>query len=743
MRTKRWMMAALLSLAPVGVGAQATDRVALVVGVTGYPAFDSTRRLRFADRDAQEFAAFLRSPQGGAFPAANVRVLTNQNAHRTAILDSLASIRRTIKPGAVMYVFFSGHTSLDANGYAYLMPYNADPASPSDKGWRINEFHRELSSVGAQYFILFLDACHSGAVENGGLGVPVDDVDPTKSSSEVATKLSVEWKRALERHKSQDGVIFSSSASQSSYEDPNVRHGLFAHYLLKGLRGGADSTGLGDRDGTVTTGELLSYLRDSVQRRALQMYRRNQTPDMTQALSSTFPLAKYVREPAPGRLFAKATSPPVPLLANATSARTHFDEGYRLAEAKDHAGAVREYRLALTFDANYTAARNNLGVALVHLGDSAAAIAEYRETVRRAPWYVLAHGNLSSHLARRGDTTGALFHLRQALYWEPRNSGVYSDIGNILRAQGQLDSARYYLRRAFTIDSLDAWAWHRYGQTEAQSGNVDMGILFESHGLSLGRRDPAKYSVANVKFMSLRLATLLAQANDLSAAEKTVWQAPRDKPSDSSLARTAKSYSDRAARLRDSVSKLRMILAASPENRAAMFDLHTVLHERQLNRGDALTLIEDWLRTHPTDRAALENRAENYFTMGRHDEASVALSQLLDGRELTPSNRVALTAIAVANDVARKLPAGNRLSTLERLVDALPDSTRVDWIFYGTRAKIRHAKEYTAAQRDGLLWMVYALAAPTKREMVERMQTARSFLASRSFVRSLDRTSTP
>src|SRR5438128_5785021 len=48
---------------------------AVVVGVSSYSKLTKDQQLQFAHRDAQDFAAFLRSPNGGGFPANQITLL--------------------------------------------------------------------------------------------------------------------------------------------------------------------------------------------------------------------------------------------------------------------------------------------------------------------------------------------------------------------------------------------------------------------------------------------------------------------------------------------------------------------------------------------------------------------------------------------------------------------------------------------------------------------------------------------
>ena len=53
-------------------------------------------------------------------------------------------------------------------------------------------------------------------------------------------------------------VLQSRAEDQISWEDEQLKHGVFMHHVLKGLSGEAD----GNRNGRVTLGELYEYASD-------------------------------------------------------------------------------------------------------------------------------------------------------------------------------------------------------------------------------------------------------------------------------------------------------------------------------------------------------------------------------------------------------------------------------------------------------------------------------------------------
>jgi tetratricopeptide (TPR) repeat protein len=704
--------------------AQQVDRFALVIGIT-YPAIRwGADTLRYANRDAIEFAKFLKSPQGGSFPPGNVKLLVDAAATRRAIGDSIDALRAQLTPGALLYVFFSGHTWQDADNYAYVMPYDGEKDRPGNKGWRVDEFQKMLKRVGAGYFVLFLDACHAGAVTTEGLTA---DEGLAKGGSDLATVLVSAWNRALASVKSQDGVIFSSSASQSSFEDPDRQHGVFSYYLLRGLRGAADSIESANRDGKVTVGELMAFLTDSVppRTRVVTKGRKNQIPAMTQALSAVFPLTVYnqavsVSFTGPGGLRNLFTA--------AADARRHFDEGYRLGELKDHVGAVREYRAALFLDPNYAWARNNLGVSLEGLGDSAGAMAAFRETFRRTPSHALSRANLANHLLRRGDTVQAISLLREAIARDPGGAHAYHLMGAMFLERKQYDSARTYLSDAYRRDSTDAFSWHKYGQAYAATGDPDLAVLWEAWGLGVAWRNLGRYTPENLKYLAETLARQYEVVHDREAAIKILERAVRADTAYRYGAMYRDRLKDSVAKLRDSVRAYQARLKTNSNDEVTFRSLHGALHEELLDAPEALSAINDWLAHNPASAWARADRAENLYTAGRYAEAETALNALLAEPQLDPSERIALLAVSIANDIAlvRSRSGKAKLAQIEQIVAAQPDSFAVSWVFYGTRAVLRTSRTLDETQRFGLLALVGAISRPSRAAILTRLRDVKS-----------------
>ena len=246
---------------------------ALVVGISGYPDFPSGEELKYADKDAEEFAKFLRTSAGGGLPEKNVKVVFDKAANLEGIQDGIDWLNKQAEAdsGGRIFVFFSGHALPDDKGQVYLIPYGVPKNKPSH-GIRIDNFFQSVRELPAKESFLFLDACHSAAALNsrGAKG--------ERSTAEVIREA---WRTESENHKGSLALaFFSASSNQESFEHEKAGggHGIFTYFVLEGLKGKADRAEKGKADGIVTSGELYKYLLDEVEAFSNQYIGSTQTP---------------------------------------------------------------------------------------------------------------------------------------------------------------------------------------------------------------------------------------------------------------------------------------------------------------------------------------------------------------------------------------------------------------------------------------------------------------------------------
>jgi uncharacterized caspase-like protein len=281
------LLYSLLLTSPIAAQASAPAAHAVVVGISGYP--NVKPGLQFSDDDAEAFSRFLRTPQGGAF---NVTLLTNELATRAGIFRALNDVAARVGDRDVVYVFFAGHSVEGADGVAYLMPWDGDETLPVVNGITAAGFMRQVADLYARAsrVVVFVDACNSGAL--------MDPEGLTRRGGEdINQALTAVWAResALMNADEQRLVMgfFSAQGRQLSYEHPLLGHGLFTHYLLRGLEGDADgfSPSTPERDGIVRAYELRDFLQSNVSRHSRVLFNRVQDPVMSPIFDRDFAMS--------------------------------------------------------------------------------------------------------------------------------------------------------------------------------------------------------------------------------------------------------------------------------------------------------------------------------------------------------------------------------------------------------------------------------------------------------------------
>ena len=221
---------------------------AVVVGISDYKA-NEIPDLKYADRDAEQFAAWLKSPAGGSVPDDNIFLLTNQKATNSAIGLVLYDLPDSCKPGDQVIFYFSGHGDLETkirNQPGFLLAYD----SPS-KAYATNSLDlRHLGDIVSTLLdnqvrvILITDACHSGKLAGSDTG----------GSQATAMALQQQFGNTVK--------IMSCQPNEYSIEGEqwDDGRGVFSFHLVEGLTGLADR----DADGAVNLFEIGRYLEDHV-----------------------------------------------------------------------------------------------------------------------------------------------------------------------------------------------------------------------------------------------------------------------------------------------------------------------------------------------------------------------------------------------------------------------------------------------------------------------------------------------
>jgi tetratricopeptide (TPR) repeat protein len=222
-------------------------RWAVVVGISSYEYLPPAAQLHYAHRDAEDFAAFLRTYAGGALPADHIRFLENQQATFPEIRAALDTwLVASARPEDIVYVFFAGHGVVDDHDDGYFVAHDSDPQNLRATAVAFQDVDRTLSTrLRASLVVLVADACHTGRLgwSTYAPGVPSRADDPL-------AKIGQGDRSFLK--------LLATRPSELSFEDQKFGggHGVFTHVLLEGLNGEADRDG----DHVIRASEAIDYL---------------------------------------------------------------------------------------------------------------------------------------------------------------------------------------------------------------------------------------------------------------------------------------------------------------------------------------------------------------------------------------------------------------------------------------------------------------------------------------------------
>ena len=287
---------------------------AVVIGVSRYANIPPESQLRFADRDAQSFAAFLRSPSGGGFASDHIQLLLDEKATLSAVRTSLGTwLGRSAEPEDIVYIFFAGHGVTEGEHDGYLLAHDSDPQNLYATALPITELDKIITQrIRARNIVLIADACHAGNLGWASRGAAEEIL-----ISRYLTEVGAAGQGLLR--------LLASRADERSYEDTQWGggHGAFTYFLLEGLKGKADR----DHDGTVRAAELIGYLSSVV-------------PEQTKALQH--PQAAGHMDPAmPLAVVAPAAPRPEPTRASAVSLEVHGAPGTEIYVDNRYFGRIR------------------------------------------------------------------------------------------------------------------------------------------------------------------------------------------------------------------------------------------------------------------------------------------------------------------------------------------------------------------------------------------------------------------
>lgn len=216
------------------------------IGVARYSHLNS---LKYTDDDAYRMYAFFKSPNGGLMPDSRITVLIDEDATRDNIMSKLLSFKDKVGKDDVIIFYYAG----------WIMNNSIIPIDgiSEDKQIELEKIKLILSDYKAKTKIAIIGGCVFDENTNSDYEKLLNDSDVT--------------------------FLISAKESELPKEDNNLKQGIFGYFLIKGLKGSADS----DKDNIITLTELFTYTNEQV-----KIHTENiQTPVMYGKLPENFPIS--------------------------------------------------------------------------------------------------------------------------------------------------------------------------------------------------------------------------------------------------------------------------------------------------------------------------------------------------------------------------------------------------------------------------------------------------------------------
>lgn len=234
----------------------ARDAVAIIIGIEKYKRI---AKADYANADAQDFYDYASRALG--IKQENIKLLFDDGADDVEIYKAFQNwLPVKVNKGKTdVYVFYSGHGYPGQDGNSlYILPYGADKDLISKTAINQHEIIASIQNTQPRTVTMFLDSCYSGQTRGGDILIA--------GARPIAPKISAN------SYPQNFTVISASANDQISSSSPDLKHGIFSYYLMKGMEGDADL----NKDGKITVAEMQEYLTDMVGRQAMGMNRKQQ-----------------------------------------------------------------------------------------------------------------------------------------------------------------------------------------------------------------------------------------------------------------------------------------------------------------------------------------------------------------------------------------------------------------------------------------------------------------------------------
>ena len=220
----------------------------LLVGVNQYRDRQNLASLQYSALDCQGLGKAI-AEATASFASREIIIhhdFVPQRPYLTEVTQSIEHIVSSADSSDTILFYFSGHGILDTNTQQVVLCLaDTNTADLLDTGLPLNSLLQQLSNCAASQQLVWLDACHSGGMTLRGTAMSL--ADPSSQLVEVLRHKAAESKGFY--------ALLSCDRAQQSWEFPELGHGVFTYYLMRGLRGEA-----ADPQGIIEADALYQYV---------------------------------------------------------------------------------------------------------------------------------------------------------------------------------------------------------------------------------------------------------------------------------------------------------------------------------------------------------------------------------------------------------------------------------------------------------------------------------------------------
>lgn len=216
-------------------------RIAILIGTNEYSKME---KLEFAESDAKEMGKVLLDPEICGFD----EVIELIDKNKDEVSKAIEKVFKNAKKDDEILIYFSGHGKPSYKFDLCLLFKDTDPESLLATSLKFDYINECKDQSACNRVVVVLDCCYSGTA-----GMKGDFLQEMLSSY------------------SGSGTVLLTSTGETgsniAKENKELKHGVFTHYLLKGLKNWAADD---NDDGIITVDDIYRYTFNETKARGLQ-----------------------------------------------------------------------------------------------------------------------------------------------------------------------------------------------------------------------------------------------------------------------------------------------------------------------------------------------------------------------------------------------------------------------------------------------------------------------------------------